>query len=682
MFLPLYAAAASSGWKHHGNFSQITAVVRHQQETWIAGHGGVARYNDQNQSLRFYDKVNSAIPSLMVEELVVHPQTGDIWIGTYDNGIARLSGNTFEYFGFPLPDAKLYAMCFTTTGKLFIANSRGVFEFLQSQNDWRPLLLVGPSSAAPCWDMDAMPDGQLACAGSQPFILNPDNDSISTLPASGIAYSNASIKVIDQQTLLFGTDHGVLSILENGLETDTFELEHPISKIGMMDGKPMVHFRYLNSVMLLENGQWIPLSFGNQEVQTFTTANDVVWAASPGENGKIVHRTRTSSAMVFPLRASGLNLEYSARLKTTESGDVLIANARPQIYQLSNRLFTDLWTTPFPSQVIEDVIWWNNRYLVGTSINGLWEYTSSGGWNRIGASELPGMNAENFTTETQRAVWFSGNGYLARYDGLQFQVYTELQSPLLPANLLIRDLYFDDSRGMLFAATYDGILTLKNGTFQRINETSHPQLHYYDAVQCIAPGPNQSVWFGSVYGGIIAFDGNDYTLEMLPVSTGNQVITDLLFDQDTLYVSDNLNGVWKKTNGSWLNWNDKNSPLASSSVRSMTLDREGNLWIYTTLGLDQRSASGVFQSVAETTSEFQTAVFPNPTTGVLNLQFPSSGTYTLQLTDLSGRIFIDKKVKSEESEYRMQLSDIQPGLYLLNVENEQKEKYCTRILVQ
>jgi len=89
-------------------------------------------------------------------------------------------------------------------------------------------------------------------------------------------------------------------------------------------------------------------------------------------------------------------------------------------------------------------------------------------------------------------------------------------------------------------------------------------------------------------------------------------------------------------------------------------------------GVKQKSSAQPAIAVSSVVS-----VFPNPTDGIFTLQFETSGTYFVTLTDITGRILLQQSVNGQTTQ--MDISLFSVGLYFLNV-NDGQQGHTLRIM--
>ncbi|MBR4607973.1 MAG: HD domain-containing protein [Lachnospiraceae bacterium] len=105
------------------------------------------------------------------------------------------------------------------------------------------------------------------------------------------------------------------------------------------------------------------------------------------------------------------------------------------------------------------------------------------------------------------------------------------------------------------------------------------------------------LWIGS-YSGLIRYDGNTFT--RMDSTTGIASVVSLFMDsRDRLWVGTNDNGVAVLSNGSELHFN-KAEGLKSASVRAITEDLDGNVYIATTHGIAVVDANMTLRTLDET----------------------------------------------------------------------------------
>jgi len=105
---PSDAAAAGklpyvyTNWKHFTTKDglpndHIFAVKADGPRVWIGTEDGLACYDKRNGTIRSWKEADG-LPWRVVSALDVNPKTGELWIGLFGGGLARLTGGRFDHW--------------------------------------------------------------------------------------------------------------------------------------------------------------------------------------------------------------------------------------------------------------------------------------------------------------------------------------------------------------------------------------------------------------------------------------------------------------------------------------------------------------------------------------------------------------------------------------------------------
>ena len=334
---------------------------------------------------------------------------------------------------------------------------------------------------------------------------------------------------------------------------------------------------------------------------------------------------------------------------------------------------TGVFTNPFlwePPVAPNDIEAANNKFYAGTSYMYLQVYDDVNGWMKYGEGVLPSPSVDHLTKDNQGNIWMVGPGYIAKFNSGNFTIYDKNNNSRLSDNLYMRDIHYDATRDAIWAASYNGIFKLQNGVLSFYNDSTTPGIQqYYDAVETIEEDAQHNIWFGTIYGGVIKYDGTNWSTMLLPETAGNQVITDIKFIDDRMYVSDNLHGVYFYENAVWDSFTVSNSPLGDKNVMAMAVDANKNLWMGNlSHGIDVYNKDGLTLAVKEVNTALDVKVFPNPSKGVFTITLPSVTVNTgVQIMGVDGRLVWEG---SGTDKFTVDLSAEQPGLYLARIKNQ------------
>jgi ligand-binding sensor domain-containing protein len=673
LFLSVPVALAGN-WQNFSNFNKVTDIAVRNTEVWASAKGGLVRYDKASGIKTFFNKGFNELPSLSVERVIVSKLTGDIWIGTYDNGLARYDGTAWTHFPFPVT-AMLYEMKMAADGAIWCATSRGLYKF--SGNQFTGYLLNGSSSAAAAWDIDLFPDGRILCGGFQPGIFNPATNHITDISSSSFAYGSSRVLVIDSSHFAFATDHGELSLFADTTETDTFHFQSLADDMQLRNGKLIVSVPDFNQLLEKSAAGWDSIPLQGKTINAFRVATDgSLWIGSPDDFGMLIHRTAPSAAEEINIRHCGLSENHIGRIRGTSSGDLLLAHSQSiQRYSPATNIFSELWATPNALGGINDVIEINDRLYVSTYNAYLYEYTTQAGWRQIGSADLPKSEVDELAGDGDGNLWVCGPGYFAKYDGTAFTVYDNSTDTVIHVNEYIRDIHYDTTRNILWVASYKGIYKLENGVVSLMNDNNIPGIQYYDAIETIEEDAQHNIWFGTVYGALLKYDGTAYSITMLPRTAGNQFVTDIKFDGSTMYISDNLYSIWKYKNGLWDSINRFNSPLADEFITSMYVDRQHNLWMSNiTYGMDVYNGSGLALSAGSISGAVAVSAYPNPAVALVTFLLNSTAVVSIEVVNFDGRVVEQFSTASHNPV--LDMSAYAKGIYLVRLRSGEDVSYA------
>lgn len=214
-------------------------------------------------------------------------------------------------------------------------------------------------------------------------------------------------------------------------------------------------------------------------------------------------------------------------------------------------------------------------------------------------------------------LWFGTANGLNRYDGYNFQIFSNdpLDTNSLSDNGIVS--LCEDSEGFIWVGTVEGVLNRfdrKTGTFKRHHITENltinekPNEKFFDfplpfsrnsdrSITSIAEGPDDIIWIGTWGKGLIKFNKKNSKTEHFSYRSSNSVnfnsnrVKSIAVDQNIVWVGTIGAGLYKVTcsdqsysfeNYTFNKRNDKS--ISDNQVVSIYKDRLGDLWIGTYSG--------------------------------------------------------------------------------------------------
>ncbi|HWF46145.1 MAG TPA: two-component regulator propeller domain-containing protein [Bryobacteraceae bacterium] len=205
----------------------------------------------------------------------------------------------------------------------------------------------------------------------------------------------------------------------------------------------------------------------------------------------------------------------------------------------------------------------------------------------------PGMHGNQISAllvDSHGALWIGTDGEgLTRLKDGKFTTYTTRDAL---SNNVILSLY-EDSRGVLWIGTNGGgLCRFQNGTFSKY--TSNDELSDA-AVFSISGGPDSSLWIGT-HGGLAHLLNGKTTIFTKKDGLADAYVKSVHVDRrGDLWVGTNGGGLSHLVNGRFVNYTTRDG-LSSNAIWSLYEDSRGTLWVGTIDGGLSRLNNGKFST--------------------------------------------------------------------------------------
>ena len=119
----------------------------------------------------------------------------------------------------------------------------------------------------------------------------------------------------------------------------------------------------------------------------------------------------------------------------------------------------------------------------------------------------------------------------------------------------------------------------------------------------------------------------------------------------------------------WLDCNNNNAIIPNENAQNFVAMANGDYACEITNGcaIDTTDCVVIDDLSVDEASAMMISVFPNPTSGVLNIK---NGVGTARILDLTGKVILEATVINEQ----IDVSTLQNGIYLLQLKNEQRSR--------
>ena len=670
--------AKAADWLNWSNFSKVTGMVREGSNIWVAGHGGVVKIDTATLQKTYYIKKAGQLPSLMVEDIAMDAMSGDIWIGTYDNGMVQVHNGQWTTYAYP-STVTLYHITMGANGTVWCATSGGLYKFAN-----HTFTLTNSVMTSGIWDVKAFPNGKLLIASFRPFIYDPVLDTAVAVNTSVATYNMSYISIENDSSFFFTAQPQGISHM---VDTTEYLIDDTLVLNGSAD--QIIQMKVINNslTVLTQNSKlyqyngssWSLHSHNSDAEATVATYlyQDANGSLSLGGiyNGGIVRPLNGGADVSLKKFALVSNTIAAIHDKSSTELWVLAGN-EIGVYNKGSHSFTQVYELPISIYNnyfnAGDIAIWNGNPVALTD-SGLYQFDGSA-WSLLTYPGLPGL-----TYMLSLAADSSGNLYIGTLAGMYVvngttvTAHLAANTPVFYNNDVIRKSFFDATRNLMWFGTSRGLVKLENGSFTLINGTNYPQLVNYSYINAIAQDPSGNMWFGTAYGGLVKYDGTSYTVDSVGSTTGNGTVQAIAFDGNTMYASDNVYGFWVRENGTWTNYNTANSDMTSNYVTGLYVDDLHDVWLTSldygaqnTFGIDIFNKTQITLSVKETNTG-QMSIYPNPTTGTLYIKSENiRDGDQVTLTDALGRQVATYQVSGNE----INISGISQGVYFLQMADQ------------
>ena len=99
MVMCQFVLAQNAGWENYVKPEIIHDHVELNNDIWFSTNAGVIKVNKNTLQKTYYDRATANLPSNHVEG-ITKDNNNNIWIGTYDQAIAKFDGTTWTNYDF------------------------------------------------------------------------------------------------------------------------------------------------------------------------------------------------------------------------------------------------------------------------------------------------------------------------------------------------------------------------------------------------------------------------------------------------------------------------------------------------------------------------------------------------------------------------------------------------------
>lgn len=677
---------AQKNWVNLITPQHIHEIVEIDKQLYCASEGGLVVYDQLTQKVERY-LVSDQIPSHRVED-IAQDAAGNIWIGTYDNGLARMTGDGWERLEIEqniTNQLKTYCLEFDNNDALWIGTSEGLFKY--ENNNWTQV------THSHIWDMAKDQQGIIYTAGYVPGILK---DGVHAEYNSVFTCSNSRINCGQNGEIYWASDVGEVGIYDGTMWTiyrqddiglpDSAFGNPPTDITSTATGEIWVAFRGYG-IYKFDGNNWTNIYVSDNaktHVEFIETAtgdfvisidsklykydsglNELV-DMSVGFNRNDIKMTKNQQGEILIL-SDGQVIKYDEQLNPT---------VLPILPELDDYRYLDFLTHPDGSIGFIDTSTGNTYYNGQEQVNIPSNFPST--WFQI----------YGYMVDSHGAYWLATTrGLIRNYQG-NTTVYDASNSPFTEDNPLNPDIVSfraltEDRNGDIWVSASNMVARWESATesWAEYHEgASHSDVSNFNFL-FMDVDENNVLWGGNTQ--LVRFDGNTWTSYDLPDS-------DLVYDRINHLQAANGQIVLATQRGvsifdgtDFTNYNRENSGLGSEHSKKIEIDGQDNIWITAYAfsltghgGITIYNNKGIALNQEIASSNISTALrlYPNPAKTFFQIDIEEIP-QQIQVFDLTGRL-----VKSLSNSYIVHTDDIPSGLYAVFIQTD-KRQYLGKISI-
>jgi ligand-binding sensor domain-containing protein len=610
--------SAQNNWLNFTNSKEVRDIVFQDNYAWVATSGGLMKLDLTNDERYLYDRSNSGIPSNNISRLCID-SSNNIWVGTYDAGVAVFDGSKWECYSedFDLLKSNEILSLFTDSkGIVWIGTRWDLYRYYDGllHKDWNiggiiqaitedknGAIWIGTTGA-----LLRISNGKLKFWGQVnkpiPFfnvsnlavgtdnkvwilakegLITYDDGQFDKFDINSIDFPNGIISslTVDNQNNLWLASHGRIAKY-NGINFEIFNSKNSelsgtrINKI-KVDKSNNIWACTDNGLYKYDYGGWqfintkTSILNSKQSIKIFSDSNNNVWLVDGSDlyifgRDTIIHYDKSNSKFKG---AYSIAFDNSGQVWIGHSGGLTMFDGTnwKEIDTLQSILLNrekELFNK------YKDTVWVEKNYK---------KYL-------IDSTYLfpPQYYVTKLTFDNMGNLWLKASDELVKYGSMSWTLYDTTNSKITTTS--ISDLAFD-FKNNLWIGTYS------NGLIKYDGE----KCLVYDSTNAIIANRINSLsifndsLFISTTKGTALFDGKNWIEIFMGVRT-NSTIKD---KNGNYWIASSQGLINPNQNGYGKYYSTMNSGLADNYIQSICFDFDGNLWILSNSGINIYNENGI-----------------------------------------------------------------------------------------
>ncbi len=674
----------TANWTHHQALDEVNDIAETETDMWFATNTGLVRMNKTTLDKTIYHPYNSPLPKQHIEAVTVDAD-GQLFIGIYDNIMARFDGNN-DWDIIDLPSSSstdtplLFTIFIDDENEKWVGTSIGLLHY-QADGTWETFNdeTLGNTSISfrDVWDITQTDNGDLFISSFE--IYKYDGTDFTNLSEGNndlFSYANTSIESVGDEVWFNNSQFlnaryadeswTIYEAGENGLPSGSMS----DIRINQM-GTPFVAYSAAGvGVYKFENDVWTSaddaqingISQGLSSI--YFDENNDRWLTVGGD---VFYSNSTTDTQIL-LQESPLMTNPPSFVKEAPDGSVYGYSGTffgGKLVKLSSPTEWETIALSDAFSTVNDMEVNSNGDLVISTVQGLFQY-GNGTWTEI--SGFPAAIPKQIALDSEDGIWVTTSlDGLHHYDGSTWTSYNSASSDL--SSDFLGNIWVDRNDDVWLVSESQNLEHFNGTNWEIFNESNSP-LSSLSLGRDLYFDENNELWFPEYSGGIFHYDGT--TWEEFFIESVSLTQYKITADQDgVLYVATEW-GIYQFNGSTWQPFlNEENSLLLDNENTDILIGQNGYFWISTLEGLFIYN-SEVISAINEPEILDQSffTIFPNPSVDFISIKLENTTVQNFEanIYDATGRLLHNEKINISE---QVRVMDLPKGIYYLKLDGEE-----------
>lgn len=678
----------ANSWENYKNFSVTTDILYANGKTYITAKGGLMIEDNTTHQKTFLTKSNSNLPSNLLENILQVSGKADIFIGTYDNGLAIINNNQITSIQYPANFGLLYNMVEGPGSNIYLQSSNGAFQFNTTNNTFTQFNTTSNNVwLYNAWSFDFNTQQNLVVfTGTKFLIVNNTNfavidssQEITDPIVTGCSPVAVTMHFLNDNSQLlnlgFGfcllNKDGSVTPANSGLPTNLFNTQVYKTKDGnifcMTDFSGIYQFDIATMawIHLFDLSAAInPYKFIADKNNNIHVSDGGLLLNSFSHTGIATNSWNLKQYVFNSNNFATILIENSTTIKALSQDNIFTYNSNTNDWSFDRQI-------PSKYGVIYGAAKINNTLYANNYGKGM-IYSDGQNWQWI-----PHFNTDttydvfDYDVAPNGDVYFVNTFGLMKYsNGSTTKILSTQQSN---SSDWFTAVGYDIARNILWLSKPHKIIK-----YDFNNTTTYTAAQISElataSVQSITPQPNSDViYFGCSNNTILFYDdANSFQSIAVPRNVGTQsdIVYKILFDNNKIIaaLTDGTGGFYVYENGNWDYFSPATKPgLISNVIADIAIDQNGNYW----LAHNDDNGVSVYKTAAtgiETINTKEMMVYPNPCNRYLYVENTNNKYENLKLYSITGEE-LSPEIKVAADKIEINTSALSNGLYILKSKN-------------